>query len=351
MRLRWVAEEDVSPARALATGAMLAARVSEGGPSVVLYGAELSGPPALALGAWQHAPQAVALQVADERGTKLLRRKTGGPAGMMGAGVMYVALCLRNASSLMECPPDRVLNRNVRGFLGGLTQEGVPAHYLGREWISVDKRPAGLLGWARREGGVLLEVLLGHTRSFVPPSELVGYPPRERAVFGGKEPITLKEAWEPGGHWDALQRGDLLVRALAEGHADRFEDVEPDHSSLSDREREAVGGFLPDTAVDVDRRAGAEWTWSKPVEIPIGFAAGGVQRGPDGELLEVALAGDFYQDDEAPAHLAKQLVGTEPTPASIQAAVTSTWDGTARVMEGVSDLEPIASALRGALGS
>src|SRR5690606_8458247 len=49
-----------------------------------------------------------------------LRRATGGPAWRLGDGTLYVALALRDASSLIETPPDKILNRNVRGILAGL---------------------------------------------------------------------------------------------------------------------------------------------------------------------------------------------------------------------------------------
>src|SRR5690606_38531596 len=157
--LRWHGERDASVERALSLGRGALEGV---GPSVsaVVVSAAMRGD-ARVLGAYQRAEDAVASRAPT------LRRATGGPAVVAGEGVLYLALALRDASTLMECPRDRVLNRNVRAVLGALRRLRANAHYFGRELVSVERRPAGLLGWTRTSrGAVLLEVFLGVERGF-----------------------------------------------------------------------------------------------------------------------------------------------------------------------------------------
>ena len=341
MRLRWVSEEDVSPARALAAGAMLAEATAESDAPVVLYGATLSGDPVAVLGRWQ--PELALNEPAlSDKGVAALRRETGGPACLAGAGVVYVALCLRNASTLIACPPDRVLNRNVRGVLGGLSKGGVPSHYFGREWVSIDRRPAGLVGWDRLESGaVVLEFFLAVTRSFALPDELSGYPAQDEPRFLGKDPVTLKEAWEQ------VPSGGELIRMIAEGHADRFDEVELERSSLTDAERTEASRLADGRRVTL---GGAPQRWVKPLAVPVGYVTARMERDEEGLVQDVEVAGDFFQDRGAPALLRKKLVGSAPDSKTLSSAVASTWDGSRYVIEGLKELDPLVSVLAQAAG-
>lgn len=343
MQLRWIAETEVEPARALATGAVLLESVAEAdSPAAVLYGAGLTGK-AVALGRWQRAEDALDLEAAQQAEVEILRRSTGGPTAAAGQGILYVALCLRHASAFMTCPPDRVLNRNVRGVLGGLSLSGIPAHYFGREWLSVARRPAAYIGWDRLEDGrVMLEFFIARSKPFFPGEELVGYPKRKEKPFLGKEPVTLGELAE--GELDT----DTMVRWIAEGHASRFGDtVSPSQSSLTDAERKAAKSD-PDEfrweppAEDDDEPA---LRWSKPHAVPVGWVSAGARLDEDGNLADVRVAGDFFQDHEAPRILRDKLVGHAPSAELYAEAVNSTWDGSTHVIEGLTELDPILRAL------
>src|ERR1700712_317353 len=109
-------ETDVDPARALLLGAALGHDLTAERP-LALYGATLPGV--------SEAP---------------LRRQTGGATVRVGAGISYVALALRDRSTLMACPPGRLLNRNVRGVLQGLRLTGVATNYFGRDFLSLGAR-------------------------------------------------------------------------------------------------------------------------------------------------------------------------------------------------------------------
>ncbi|MEM9195449.1 MAG: hypothetical protein AAGF12_40135 [Myxococcota bacterium] len=354
MQIRWIIETDATPVRALATGHYLFDRVRDEGAPVILYGASIKGD-ALVLGRHQRADDAVHATALEDRGLRAIRRQSGGPAAMLGRGIVYVALCLRHGSVLTDCPRDRLLNRNVRGVLGGLALTGLQAHYFGRQWISVSRRPAGLVGWDRNDGAVLLEFFIGASRNFAPDPALIGYPEPKEAPFGGKEPIQLTEAWEEE------KPVTELIRAIAEGHLDRFEgELELDQSSLSDEEREAakdceastfvVGGdlaeaFLESEDVESTLPGRPPMVWSRPREIPIGFVSGGIRLDDDDRIEGARIAGDFYCDREAIGILSDRLQGQEPKKKIIAQALESTFDGNSYVLEGIKDLAPVVDAL------
>ena len=344
MQLRWIAETEVEPALALATGAVLLDSVAEpGSPAAVLYGASLTGK-AMALGRWQRAEDALDLEAVRESDVEVVRRSTGGPTASAGRGILYVALCLRHASAFMTCPPDRVLNRNVRGVLGGLSLSGIPAHYFGREWLSVARRPAAYVGWDRLpDGRVMLEFFIAVSRPFFPSADLVGYPERSEDAFKGKEPVTIAELAE--------QELDpqTMVRWIAEGHPSRFgDDVSPSQSSLTDGERSAAKARAPEfvwTPPDEQEIAAPPLHWSKPREVPIGFVSAGARLDEEGALEDVRVAGDFYQDHDAARVIHDKLVGNEPSAELYAEAVNSTWDAATHYIEGVTELDPILKSL------
>lgn len=338
MKLRWIVESGVAPARALAVGSLLAARVSQDdAPPAILYGAGLTGD-ALVLGRWQRTENAVRHSELDVETTPLLRRTTGGPSTMAGDGIVYLALCLRHASALIDCPHDRVLNRNVRGMLGGLSKGGIGAHYSGRQWLSVDRRPVALVGWDREpDGRVMVELFVSHQRTFAPPPELDAYPKPSEPPFQGKVPVTLQELWS-----DPVEPEEL-VRWIAEGHPERFgEELTLERRSLDDDERTRAGDAGARFVVDPGDED--DLSWSAPREVPIGYLSAGV-RVADGAIEAAEVAGDFFQDADAPRVLRDKLVGQPPDPETVAGAVNDTWDGNKRVIEGIKELEPIVDAL------
>jgi hypothetical protein len=330
----------VPAAQAVATGAMLRDSVAsaENDPAV-LYGASLTGD-AVALGLWQRAASALNGDTAASRHVRVVRRSTGGPTVCASEGVVYFALALRHASVLMSCPKDRVLNRNVRGFLGGLSLGGEPAHYFGREYLSVARRPAALVAWDRlADGRVLIEVFASHTKSFVPDAALDGYPEPSEPRFLGKDPILLAEAW--GGERSIEQ----IVRWVAESHPSRFgADVTIDRSSLTDAERAHARARTEDFLWQANPDEDA-LVWSELHPIPIGWLSAGARLDGNGTLADVRIAGDFFQDHDAPSALHDKLAGKPRTAELYASSVNATWDGATHVIEGVKSLDPILKAL------
>src|SRR5262249_43943175 len=99
----------------------------------------------LGLGRWHLAPRGAP-------GVELHRRLSGGRATATGAGFVHVSLTLPHRSALVSgdplaLAPEQVLNRAVRGVLGGLEAGGLPALYPGRDLLTVAGRPLAVLGF------------------------------------------------------------------------------------------------------------------------------------------------------------------------------------------------------------
>ncbi len=333
-------------AQALAEGAALAARVAwPDAPAVALYGAALTGD-SVTLGAHQRSAHALDLARLRARGTHAVRRATGGPTYRAGEGVAYLALGLRTASTLLDCPRDRVLNRNVRGALAGLGAAGLPVHYFGREFLSLDRRPAIGCGWSRdARGHVLLEFFVGATAHHVPDPTCIAYPPRTDAAMTPKAPLTFAEAFAARRPGDAAPDADALVACvLARGWVatyglDAAPTAPPDVASLADLAARDAARPDDDDAL----------RWSGPREVPIGFVAAGL-RVTGGLVADARLAGDFFADDDGAARLRDAIVGGPPTPERLVAAINAAYGAEGAVIEGLRSLAPVLDAFLEAAG-
>lgn len=118
--------------------------------------APLSGSGVL-LGAFQRTSE-----LASDPGVPIFRRGSGGHAVRAGEGVVYVQLVLAHPSALVACDASRLLNRYVRPVLHGLGRLGKPAHYFGRDVVSVEKRPVAFVGFGhdRASGRSLVEAFV-----------------------------------------------------------------------------------------------------------------------------------------------------------------------------------------------
>lgn len=322
-------------ARALAEGAELAARVAvPDAPPVALYGAVLTGA-GLALGAHQRAEQAVQLAHARDSGVSVVRRVSGGPTMRGGDGVVYLAIGLRTASTLLECPRDRVLNRNVRGLLAGLSAGGVAAHYFGREFVSLARRPAVGCHWSRdAQGHVLLEFFLGVSALHLPDDALVAYPARVEPALNGKVPITFAEAYATTERRSAPDADALIELALVRGYAQSYQ-LELESVAAPD-----VSPYLDLAAHDDDDGA---LRFSQPHEVPIGFVSAGLSV-RDGLIRDARLAGDFFVDADGAPLLRAALVDHAPSPETLVAAINATYGPRGVVIEGLRSLAPVLRA-------
>jgi len=195
---------------ALALGDALLQRSAADGASYLA--ASIVRGPAVALGAAQIAGRVLDLDACRAQGVAVHRRVTAGTAAYVGEQAILWTLALPHVAALFpDATPRTLLNRNVRGFLEGLTRAAGLAHYFGREWISVRRRPAALLGFERRGAAVLVELLAGVDAPVAIPAALVT--DQERAVdrWLGKAPAALGEMTER----DASTIAREVMRAVA----------------------------------------------------------------------------------------------------------------------------------------
>ena len=133
-----------------------------------------------------------------------LWRGSGGPAVRMGPGSIHVALALSHPGALVACDEKRIVNRSVRPLLRALTRVGATAHFFGRDWVSVDHRPAAWVGFAHdaTTRRTLFEAFVAVRTPFhTGPSP----------SFLGKSPGTLEEL--VGKAMDSLRVVDAIVEA------------------------------------------------------------------------------------------------------------------------------------------
>ncbi len=331
-------------AQALAEGAALAARVAEpDAPAVTIYGAALTGQ-AIALGAHQPTAQAVDLAHARREGLVVVRRATGGPTYRAGEGIAYLALGLRTGSELLPCPRDRVLNRNVRGALAGLGAAGLPVHYFGREFLSVERLPAVGCGWSRDpRGHVLVEFFVGATAPYAPDPACVAWPARGDAAMTPRSPISFAHAFASRCPDATAPDADALVAlALRRGWVSTYGvDAEPIAAPSAH--------VRPDLTQHDDARHGRALRWSAPREVPIGFLCAGLHV-DDGVIADARLAGDFFADEAGLVTLRDALLGAPPEPARFVAAINGAFGADGAVIEGLRSLAPVLEAFLEAAG-
>ncbi|CAN5608916.1 hypothetical protein BH09MYX1_BH09MYX1_26990 [soil metagenome] len=140
----------------------------------------------------------------------LARRATGGASVLTGPGIAHGVLALASPGALMPANEDQILNRYVRPFLAAITKVAAPAHYFGRDWISVSHRPAAHLSFAHcaETRRTVVEVFVALSRGFCAGA---------RSSHLGKEPILLDEVARIPVTVERLRAA--LVDGLAERHA------------------------------------------------------------------------------------------------------------------------------------
>ncbi|MFI5308473.1 MAG: hypothetical protein ACHQ53_14035 [Polyangiales bacterium] len=327
-------DEALPAAEALARGQSLLGSVGEQEP-VLLYGAVLDGA-AVALGAYQHAPQALRAEAFDALALPVLRRRTGGTAVWAAQGLLYFALGLADASTLMACPPGRILNRNVRGLLAGLRALGVPANYFGRDFVALGKAPGAYLGWDEAsDGRVLLEAFVAFDTAFTPAMELSGYPTPEAPPLRGRQPTTLRAAGV------AIAPAQALA-TIADGYVSAFH-LEPVQRAPDASEQRRSSELRATLGVDLRDDGGLRW--SQPREEAIGFVSAGVRLDARGCVSASRLAGDFYQHRACPAQLEARLLGAQPSLEAVGAALDAVYGARPGLIEGVRSLDTLRAAI------
>jgi hypothetical protein len=164
---------------------------------------------ALLLGAFQPAPPPMQREdLGPLASVPRFRRASGGASARLGPGVLYVGLSLPHPGALMPATCDQLLNRAVRPILRALTRVAVPTHYFGRDWLSADKRPVGLVAFGHDAGTrrTVVEAFVSLASSALPDAA--------RLSYGGRAPATFAELRGDRGAVDPARVEAALAEAF-----------------------------------------------------------------------------------------------------------------------------------------
>jgi hypothetical protein len=248
---------------------------------------------------------------------RLVRRGSGGPEVRLGPGTLHVALAMASPGALVSGDETRIVNRAVRPLLRALTKTGSLAHYFGRDWISVARRPVGWVGFAHDATSqrTLFEAFVG---------VLTPFATGPRASFLGKPVATLDSLRpRPAGLAQAHRLADAVIEAyVAETSASAVDLAEPELSGATDE--------------GDDPRADPPWTAT--CEEAIGI----VGAGPD-VRGRFRIGGDLLVSRDALASLeARVQDAAEPELAHI---VDETLARQGVALDGVRSLESIRDVI------
>ncbi len=285
---------------ALALGPTLLARATQ--VDTAHFALSLVEGPAVVLGAVQRAGRVVDLEACRRAGIPVLRRATTGTAAWIGGRAIIVTLALPHVAALFpDATPRTLLNRNVRPLLKGFTRAGTLAHYFGRAWITLQKRPAALLGFdVAPSGAVLVEAFVGHDASIALPDDLTTEDERAIDRFLGKKPAALAEI-------SPFASRDLegFARAVLEGFLQRTEHVA---STLTLAAHEL--DTRPFRPIEIARDPVPEGLILRPaVRVPIGWIEGAVAPATGGGARRVWLGGDVLAPRWALDRIAEGALG------------------------------------------
>lgn len=251
----------------------------------------------------------------------IVRRISGGAFVRVDRGTLHVVLALARPAALVACDARHIVNRYVRPLLRALTKSGALAHYFGRDWVSVAKRPVGQVGFAHdsRTGRAVFEAFVAVTHAFAPAG---------RASFLGKEPATLEAV--TGRSFDL----SLLQARIADTYAAEYERfVEP-------RPFEPPNGDsapAPAPAADEPR-------WAASLDEVIGVVGAGADA--SGQLR---LGGDLLASRDALDRVASRVAALPDDTADIERVVGAIVDQelspTSVGFDGVRDLATVRDVL------
>jgi hypothetical protein len=234
-------------------------------------------------------------------GAARVQRASGGPTVTVGRGSLHVALSLPAASALTDGNPQNLVNRYVRPLLAGLTRGGALAHYFGRDWVSVQHRPAAWVGYAheRGTGRALFEAFVGVSEPFAPAG---------RPSFREKEPGSLEQI--VGRAFDAAE----VAQRIADQYAKAYDGLAVE-----------LPGRAGSWSGEADARPAPDPPWDAEGEEPIGSIA----AGEDG-LGRMRVGGDLLVSSDA-------LTALEARVAAIVAELGPSGEPTAGALEAISE--------------
>jgi hypothetical protein len=331
--LGFIVEPSTTPSASRFTDAALLARALTRGHGTLRVSV-LAGS-VLALGRYHLAPA----QASD---VTLHRRLSGGRAAASGEGFVQVTLTLPHRSALVSddplaLAPEQILNRAVRGLLGGLEAAGMSAVYPGRDIVTVARRTIAVMGLeVDTRGATLIEacVAVEQDQSMLP--RLL-----ERADAGGVIGAQMVRPDEATSLVREIRRRpsiDELATCIRRGYESRLgvrfveEDAVPQGPALDD-------GFVHSRASrpDLDRHG--------TVPTMLGLIESHARLAPDGTLDEVMLAGDLLAPSGTITRVESALRGCPAVRERLAAVIADVVRPPDDFVLGVGPLDTIAETI------
>ncbi len=282
----------------------------------------------------------------DETRVRLHRRHTGGRAVAFGDGFVGIALTLPHRSALVAAEPlalapEQVMNRCVRGILTGLKTAGVAPFYPGRDFITVNRRPIGVVTFeVVASGALLFEAILATERDFgltaalldaVDPAGLV---PAEMLTAD-----TMTSLAHLGTRLSLDDVATLVRRGYEEAFGIRFEAAALPMAAPMDEDR-----WLRQRALrpELAHRATTR-TQLGALEAHVAVE--------DDTIADVMLAGDFIANSPAIAALEDALRRGRAERPPIEDAVRRVFGQPANFILGVGPVDTVAETIVRALAA
>ena len=282
---------------------------------------------------------------------RVARRRTGGRVVPFGPGFLGLSLVLPHRAALVAddwraLAPEQVMNRCVRGVLGGLRACGVPAFYPGRDLITVGGRALGMTTFeVTGTGALLFEACLALNADLAVTPRLLDRLDAagviKTAMVSPSEVTTVARA--AGRSVDAA----TLAMRIVSSYADVF------GLTIVDAQGEAPPGARPQagdrawlrsrTPRDaLDRRALRR--------VQLGLLEVHCARHGD-RLGDVMLSGDFLANAVAIERLERRLEGLPCEWAAVSACVFEEFGQPENFLLGVGDLSVVADLVCDAVGA
>jgi len=244
-----------------------------------------------------------------------------------------------------------VMNRWVRGILGGLERHRIPALYPGRDTITVRRRQLGIVSYAEVRGGaVLVEAIVATSGD---PSVL----PRllDRADPAGVVRTTMLTPADTTSL--AAERGSTptleeFATWMSGGYAERLGVIpEPRIFDAGETARvAALASGLDDTAWLAQRHARDDLDRRASTATMLGALDVHLAVGPDAHIRDACISGDLIAGHDTVPALEQALRGCAPDRASVAAAVTHALAVPDRFLLGIGPVDTLVDTAMQALG-
>jgi len=328
-----IVEPSTTPAASRFTDAALLARAVTRGRGTLRV-SRLAGT-VLALGRYHLAP-------AGGGSVTLHRRLSGGRAWAAGESFVQVSLTIPHRSALVSddpltLAPEQILNRAVRGLLGGLEAAGVSALYPGRDAITVARRTIGFLGFEiDGRGATLIEACLDTDRDQATLPHLLEDGDPDGVV--GAQMIAPDDATSLAHELRRHFSFDEVAACIRRGYESRL-GVEFVDAQVAASARPLDDGFVRERMrrADLDRR-GTTPTMLGVLEAHVGMAG-------DGTIGELMLAGDILAPSGTVARLEQAVRGCPPERDRLAAVIADAVRPPHDFILGVGPLDTIADTI------